>query len=250
MFCRATARALTLRTATRVSFQYRPIVTGTIEELGANEPTPEGDFEKGPDAFRVPTLATARAQPRKYRELDNESLFIMAVDGEFGARKERLVREVMSVDSISWVQARQKVDGEINLANDAFAWLVRLPYKLGVTAGLFASLTAIPLVFHRPTAQWFCETFVFEDLPEGGIEALDSVWKVGNWTWGWMEPYLGTASFVLLGLQFTRMHMQRLHWKPYTEKILSWRANRLADKYPQYNRNIVRDFSKADPWHQ
>jgi hypothetical protein len=65
-----------------------------------------------------------------------------------------------------------------------------------------------------------------------------------------MEPYLGTASFVLLGLQFMRTQMRRMHWKPYTESILSLRANRLARLYPQYNRMIVRDFSKSDPFHE
>ena len=73
--------------------------------------------------------------------------------------------------------------------------------------------------------------FFLQDLPDGGIDALQSFWNVGSWTWGWMEPYLGTASFVLLGLQFTRAQMQKINWKPYTEAILSWRANRLANRY-------------------
>jgi hypothetical protein len=62
-----------------------------------------------------------------------------------------------------------------------------------------------------------------------------------------MEPYLGTASFVLLGLQFARSHLQRLEWKPYTEALLSTQANRLAEQYPQYRRDIVRDFAKSAP---
>lgn len=42
--------------------------------------------------------------------------------------------------------------------------------------------------------------------------------------------------------------MQKMGQKPYTEMLLSWRANRLARSYPQYNRTIVREFSKSDPW--
>lgn len=200
------------------------------------------------DGYRVPRVDLAQIQPRRFQECDNEILYVMSVNGDYGARKERLVREVMRVDSVTWREAREKVDTEINAANDAGAWLVRLPYQLGVMGGLVASVSAVPLVFHRPTAEWFCEKFVHEDVPDGGIEELDTFWKVGNWTWGWMEPYLGTASFVLLGLQFTRINMQRLHWMPYTERILEWRANRLANRFPQYNTEIVKEFSEADPW--
>ena len=201
------------------------------------------------NSFRVPNLEEAATQPRKFRECSNDLLYTLAITGEYGARKERLVREIMRVDKIEWEVARNKVETDINAANDRGKWLVTLPYKVGVLAGLGAGISAVPLVFHKPTAAWFCETFVHEDLPEGGLESLDSIWKVGNWTWGWMEPYLGTASFVLLALQFTRIHMQRLHMKPYTEWVLSWRADRLARDFSQYDRSIVRDFSKADPWH-
>jgi len=202
------------------------------------------------DGYRAPRVSTAQIQPRKYRECDNEILFVMSMQGDYGARKERLVRDVMRVEQVPWIEAREKVDGEINNANDSFAWLVRMPYQIGVWGGFIASVTSVPLVFHRGLAVWFCETFVHDDLPDGGIEDLDTFWKVGAWTWGWMEPYLGTASFVLLGLQFTRINMQRLHWKPYTERVLEWRAERLARRYPQYNADIVKEYSEADPWDQ
>eukprot|EP01098_Paradermamoeba_levis_P003881 TRINITY_DN1712_c0_g1_i2.p1 TRINITY_DN1712_c0_g1~~TRINITY_DN1712_c0_g1_i2.p1 ORF type:complete len:157 (-),score=40.45 TRINITY_DN1712_c0_g1_i2:205-675(-) len=156
----------------------------------------------------------------------------------------------MRVDRVSWEVARRKVDVEMNSVNDHWGWLVTLPYKVGVALGLIAAFSAVPLVFHLQTAAWFNDNFVGEDLPEGGLETLDSIWKVGHWTWGWMEPYLGTASFVLLGMQFTRANMKRLKWKPYTETILSWRANKLAKAFPKYNRTIVRDYSKSDAWHE
>ncbi len=59
---------------------------------------------------------------------------------------------------------------------------------------------------------------------------------------------MGTLSFFLLGLQLTRTHMQKINWKPYTEMILSKRADRVARRYPRYERQIVRDFAKSDPW--
>jgi len=201
------------------------------------------------DGSRVPTQEYAVIQYRKFRECSNELLYVLAVQGEYGARKERLVREIMRIDNVDWLTARVKVDTEINSQNDRFGFLVRLPYRIGVTVGLIAAITAVPLVFHLPTAAWFCHYFVHESPPDEGLESLDTIWKVGNWTWGWMEPYLGTASFVLLGLQFTRVNMQRLNLKPYNEAILSWRAQRLAKHFPQYDQNIVREFSKSDPWH-
>merc|ERR1712137_839107 len=123
-------------------------------------------------------------------ECDNEILFVMSMQGDYGARKERLVRDVMRVEQVPWIEAREKVDGEINNANDSFAWLVRMPYQIGVWGGFIASVTSVPLVFHRGLAVWFCETFVHDDLPDGGIEDLDTFWKVGAWTWGWMNLIL------------------------------------------------------------
>uniref|UniRef100_A0A7S4L950 Transmembrane protein n=1 Tax=Paramoeba aestuarina TaxID=180227 RepID=A0A7S4L950_9EUKA len=203
------------------------------------------DTEK---AYRIPSLEDAGRLPIKFRECDNETIFNLSIHGVHGARKERLLREVMVVDKCDWSTARQKVF-EMDKANDTFRSMIKLPYQIGVFGGLIGALSSIPLVFYKPWALWFNEKFVHADLPDGGMEELDaSFWNVGSWTWGWMEPYLGTASFVLLGLQFTRAQMQKIQWKPYTEMVLSWRANRLAHQYPQYNRVIVRDFSKSDPW--
>ena len=36
------------------------------------------------------------------------------------------------------------------------------------------------------------------------MSEIDTVWKVGTWTWQWMEPIIGTWSFVLLALQLIR----------------------------------------------
>eukprot|EP00211_Chloroparvula_japonica_P014833 CAMPEP_0119122706 /NCGR_PEP_ID=MMETSP1310-20130426/2882_1 /TAXON_ID=464262 /ORGANISM="Genus nov. species nov., Strain RCC2339" /LENGTH=250 /DNA_ID=CAMNT_0007112405 /DNA_START=40 /DNA_END=792 /DNA_ORIENTATION=+ len=196
---------------------------------------------------REPSIDEARCLPRKFRECNNDIIYTLSIQGEHGARKERLLREIMRVDECTWKEARAKL-AEMDSYNDTYHSLVTLPYKLGLGVALFASISSIPLVFHRDSAVWFNNIFVHEDLPDGGLESLDTFWKVGSWTWGWMEPYLGTASFVLLGLQFSRAQMKNINYKPYTEAVLSWRANRLAAKFPQYNRVVVRDFSKSDPW--
>eukprot|EP00294_Goniomonas_avonlea_P009427 CAMPEP_0114539890 /NCGR_PEP_ID=MMETSP0114-20121206/478_1 /TAXON_ID=31324 /ORGANISM="Goniomonas sp, Strain m" /LENGTH=214 /DNA_ID=CAMNT_0001724021 /DNA_START=43 /DNA_END=687 /DNA_ORIENTATION=- len=203
----------------------------------------------GKEGFREPTLEEAKLSARKFRELSNDAIGVLAVSGHYGARKERLRREIMRADGCTWAETQVKLE-DINRFNDQYAWLVTIPYRVAVGLGIFAAATALPLVFDINTAAWFNETFVHEDLPEGGLESLTSVWKVGNWTWGWMEPYLGTASFILLSLQFARVNMVKISWKPYTETVLSWRADRLAAQFPQYERQIVRDFSKSDPWHE
>ncbi len=95
-------------------------------------------------------------------------------------------------------------------------------------------------------AMWFCASFVKEDLPDPAT--LDTMWKVGTWTWTWMEPAIGTASFVLLALQLVRSHMQKIDLKPYRGLVSSWRADRLHRTFPQYEREIVRDYAKSDLW--
>ena len=46
---------------------------------------------------------------------------------------------------------------------------------------------------------------------------------VGEWTWGWMEPMLGTLSFILLAFQFSRSQMRRMAWF-----VTSWAALSVA----------------------
>ena len=63
-----------------------------------------------------------------------------------------------------------------------------------------------------------------------------------------MEPAIGTASFVLLALQLVRSHMQKIDLKPYRALVSSWRADRLHKNFPQYEREVVRDYAKSDLW--
>jgi hypothetical protein len=93
------------------------------------------------------------------------------------------------------------------------------------------------------------------------VETLDTFWKVGAWTWTWMEPAIGTASFVLLalqvrplaspslaapsnalqgrqcgdgaGVQLVRSHMKKIDLKPYHAQLSSMRADRLCTAFPR-----------------
>ena len=77
-------------------------------------------------------------------------------------------------------------------------------------------------------------------------EDLETIWEIGTWTWGWMEPPLGEISFVLLALQFVRAQMQNIGWRPYTAAMVERRASKLCDRYKQYNRRVVYEFAIGD----
>ena len=126
-------------------------------------------------------------------------------------------------------------------------WLYKLPYQLGIGTTLCMGLGAVPCVFHKETAIWFCSNFVKEDIPTEP-EVLETWFKVGTWTWSWMEPMIGTASFVLLAFQLVRSHMQKIDQKPFGRYMESRRADHLTKHFPAYEREIVRDYAKSDPW--
>mmetsp|Transcript_3192 Transcript_3192/g.3603 ORF Transcript_3192/g.3603 Transcript_3192/m.3603 type:complete len:257 (+) Transcript_3192:116-886(+) len=209
--------------------------------------------ELNPEKFgpggKCPSEEEARDMPRKFRNCTNDTVFNLSVHGIHGARRERLVREIMMVDGVDWAPARQKAN-EMDKANDKGAWLVHLPYHIGVGMGFSGALIAVPLVFHQPTVFWFAKTVVElsdEEIPDP--KELETFWQVGSFSWEYMEPMLGTLSFVLLGLQFMRAQMQHIQLTPYSDFIQQWRANRLAEQYPQYSRRIVMEFSYTDHWY-
>mmetsp|Transcript_8966 Transcript_8966/g.16118 ORF Transcript_8966/g.16118 Transcript_8966/m.16118 type:complete len:113 (-) Transcript_8966:129-467(-) len=101
------------------------------------------------------------------------------------------------------------------------------------------------MVFDVDTAMWFNRKFVTMDIPEPS--ELDTWLEVGAWTWNWMEPVLGTASFVLLCLQFSRAQIQNLGLKPFTKYLKEMRARNLAKAFPQYNEHFLIEFGETDP---
>merc|ERR1719401_1718311 len=104
------------------------------------------------------------------------------------------------------------------------------------------------MVFHRSCAQAYGEHVAGEQLPEGVQDVSElTTNQVGTWTWNWMEPMIGTASFVLLCLQFARAQSVKMNLRPYTESMLRWRANRVAREFPQYDGSMVRVWSRDLP---
>lgn len=193
----------------------------------------------------VPTIAQAQEMPRHCSEMSNELLLRLALSGNQPAREERLTREIMAVDEIEWDEATAVME-QMKSDNKAGMGIITLPYKIGLFGSLAAGAASLPMVFSLDTALWFNQDYVTTDVPEP--RDLETFLEVGSWTWGWMEPPLGTISFVLLTLQFSRNQLTNLGWKPYTSRLKASRAARLQERYPKYDKHVVGSFAVGDSW--
>ena len=192
---------------------------------------------------RAISIEHAKELPGDYSEMPNDIIQVMAVDGDMDAKEERLIRNIMKVDSIAWEDA-QKTFTEIKSSNRSGATLLKLPYYSGLFVAVTTAFASIPLCFDLHSVMSFNEAFVTQPVPEA--EDLETPLEVGIWAWNWMEPPLGQASFFLLCMQFARAQMQNIHVKPYTEWVKASRANRICNMYPQYSRSILSDFAQDD----
>ena len=191
-----------------------------------------------------PTIAYAKAMSNDYMDMDNNSLNVIAHMNNHHACAEVLKRNIMAVDNVSYRDA-EKVYHQIAAKNREGMLLAALPYYIGIVAGTGAALGSIPFVFDLGTAEWFNEYYVTTEVPEPAD--LETMLEVGSWTWNWMEPPLGTVSFALLCLQFSRAQLQNLGIKPFTNKLKAMRAANLARSFPRYDTGIVKAFSTSDP---
>lgn len=197
-----------------------------------------------------PRLLSSKPTPQsvahfvnEFCEMNNEQLFILASDGDPGARKERLIREVMAVDEIEWDEAEDKVENVINVTNNQGLFFVTLPQRLFILAAVGTGLATFPLCFDLNTALVFNDYFVTADVAEP--QDLETMLEVGTWTWNWMEPPLGQACFFILCLDFARAQLDNLGRKPYVENLIENRAERLSRSFPQYHKRIVEEFATS-----
>mmetsp|Transcript_11034 Transcript_11034/g.25932 ORF Transcript_11034/g.25932 Transcript_11034/m.25932 type:complete len:246 (-) Transcript_11034:82-819(-) len=191
---------------------------------------------------KVPTQEDAAAMPVLFSELPNDTLIILAEQGNHQACAERLVRHIMTVDSMDHHTASKHLH-KIKSENKRVVWWMTLPYKVGMTTAVVAGIGSIPMVFSGTAAKWFNSHFVTMEVPEPAD--LQTILEVGSWTWNWMEPPLGTASFVLLTLQFARAQMLNMDLTPYTNWVQKYRARRLVSLFPQYDKNILSDYART-----
>ena len=190
-----------------------------------------------------PTLAYAKRMPQRYSSMKHEQILQLCVEGSTPARREALIRNIMAVDSIEYTNAATKVR-QMSIDNRSAMILEYSPYHIGMGAALAGGAISFPLVFDKNAVMWFNETFVTAEVPP--VEDLETMWEVGSWSWGWMEPVIGQASFVLLLLQFARSQAVKLGVKPYGDYMLHMRSKRLVEAYPQYNPMFLEWFAQSE----
>lgn len=194
-----------------------------------------------------PTLDMVANQVNHVSQLENDTLVLLAIRGDGFARRERLLREIMQVDACSWDDAHEKLIEMDNFCEERY-WIHTFPYRLGISAAILCTVGSVLLVFNKTAAHLYGVNVAGEKLPDDVEDISDMTYnQVGTWTWSWMEPMIGTASFVLLCLQFGRAQSVKMNMNPYTEAMMKWRANRVANQYPQYDGSIVRLWTKQLP---
>jgi len=190
-----------------------------------------------------PTIEYAKAMPTDYCGMRHEQILQLCVEGDFGARREALTRNIMGVDSIEYDEADAKVT-EMWKFNQKSMHIHHIPYQIGLGAAVTGGAVSFPLIFEKNTVLAFNDKMVTTDVPCPAD--LETYLEVAMWSWNWMEPICGQVSFVLLVLQFARSQMVNMGIKPFGNKMKSIRSHKLNSEYPQYNSLFVRWFSEGD----
>ena len=187
---------------------------------------------------RYPTLEECAAQPRHHHEMSGDILLLLAAQGDKGARRERFLREVMLIDGLSWPEAAGRVNQyEEEVSSSHYSQTVS---KLVGTGSVAIGIGSLPLVFNLDTALWFNERFVTTDVPDA--RDLETWLEVGQWTWNWMEPPIGTISFVFIALQFARGRGVINPLEAYYQRR---RERQLLEAYPQYSPLILLQWAEG-----
>jgi hypothetical protein len=220
--------------ASAACFKLQPFLVG--RGLSSQTPT---------NVPRTPTFEDAKNMPREFSEMSNDSLLVYASKGNHDACRERLLREIMFVDKVSWDKAHLRLD-EMEIANKQYMSIATLPFKIGVLTSLTAGIASFPLCFSETATKWFNDNYVTADVADS--KDLETWLEVGSWSWHWMEPPLGQISFLLLCLAFARNQLVNLRESPYTFRLQEFRLKRLLKLYPQYSPMIVEEFADSDEW--
>ncbi|CAK0805367.1 unnamed protein product, partial [Prorocentrum cordatum] len=88
-----------------------------------------------------PTLPMVEYQPTHVSQLQNEDLAILGQLGNHAAHKERLLREIMQVDGVSWEKAHEKL-AEMDEYNEMPYWLQTTPYRLGISGAVAGAVAS------------------------------------------------------------------------------------------------------------
>lgn len=133
--------------------------------------------------------------------MSDEYLVLLSSFHDHEAREEILKRHIMDTDNVCYEAANETLH-VIKGKNKEGMYLVSLPYRIGIASAITLAAVSVPMVFHLPTIEWFNEWAVTTDRPEA--RDLETPLEVSIWSWNWMEPPLGTLSFLLLCSQYAR----------------------------------------------
>jgi len=227
-------------TTITVRYQTSPAYRRYLQKQGrVTKPT----ILESEHGIQTPSLEVARSLPNGFSEMKNESLVVIAEMGNHGARCEVLKRHIMAIDTVDYEEANKTLK-EIETKNkENIVWAV-LPYQVGVAVAMITGIGATPMVFNFDVAMWFNQHYVTMEIPPPSD--LDTSLETGAWTWNWMEPALGTASFTLLCFQFSRSQIKKIGMKPYTERLMEARARSLIEAFPNYDRSILYNFVETE----
>ena len=180
---------------------------------------------------------------QNFSQMENMPLVVIAEMGSHSARTEVLRRHIMAVDKVDYGQAGKTLENVDKKSRKHLIWYL-LPYRIGITFGMFAGFGIIPLTFHLATAKVFNEVMVTTDVPPPAD--LETFLEVSTWTWTWMGSATGVASFMFLAFQYVRQQAVNLGIRPFTMKIQKTRAQQLARAFPQYNERLLSNYVKSD----
>jgi len=151
----------------------------------------------------------------------------------------------MAVDDVEYPEACERMKSMYKF-NEDMSKLLLLPLHVGMFSCAFAGVVSVPLVFDETLAMAFADFLGAEQTSQ---LPRDASWAtVGEHTWPWMEPIIGTLSFSILCAQLFRGALVSLAYTPYVDFVQSHRANTLADFYPRYARSIVKQFGRSQPF--
>lgn len=203
-----------------------------------------GDIGPSNDRFQdgKPTLKYAREIPLTYASKSHDTILVLAEMGVSEACRECLVRNIMTVDNVTYDEAMKKFE-KIEVSSREGVAMYGFPFKLGIATAFTTGVVSTPLVFERRCMEWFNTRFVTAELPPP--EDMETWLEIGAASWGWMEPLLGQISFFLLCMAFSRSQMQNLGIRPYFNWQRNRRAEDLVEKYPRYDAEFLEAFSKC-----
>jgi len=176
-----------------------------------------------------------------YVTMDHFTLYQLAQVGrddaqpQPGAARELMRREIMAVDNVEYADTTERlleICGTVP-ANP----LIEVPMYTSIAAAYVAGWLSFPLTFNFATASKFNDIFVTQPPPEGAD--VETWLEVGMWSWTWMEPLQGTASFFLLCLVFANEQRLLLGQPSFTRWLQQRQSKALVDAYPQYDADIV-----------